>query len=143
MAVAGSMDSKKASIVGCAVGALLSLLSILLLEVSDVTLLGAYALLMLLLSAALTSSERAGAYFGLFAFIGECVTDFAYFLMGGVQMLLVPYAVGLILFVGRIPVFPLLGAIGGYFGRQYFTGKTKPRSRAADRKVAAQKSRAK
>jgi hypothetical protein len=120
------MSWKRASVEGSALGVLLSLLSIVLLGISDVTLLGGYALLLLLLSASLTSSPRAGALLGLFAVIGESVTDFVYFLSGyGAQLSLVPYAVGFILFVGRIPVFPLLGAIGGYLGQQYFAEKDK------------------
>ena len=79
---------------------------------------------------------------GLFAVIGESVTDFIYFLFGyGLQALVVPYAVGFVLFVGRIPVFPLVGAIGGYLGRQYFAEKTKPRLRATDQTLAPRKSK--
>ena len=119
------MNSKKVWIEGCALGVLLSLLSVVLLDISDVMLLGAFTLILLLVSAALTSSERDGAFFGLFAVIGESVTDLIYFVFGyGLQALIVPYAVGFVLFVGRIPVFPLVGAIGGYLGRQYFAEKT-------------------
>ena len=142
--VACTMNSKKVWIEGCALGVLLSLLSVVLLDISDVTLLGAYTLVLLLVSASLTSSQRDGAFFGLFAVIGESVTDFIYFVFGyGLQALLVPYAVGFILFVGRIPVFPLVGAIGGYLGRQYFAEKSKPRFRATDQTLAPRKSRGK
>jgi len=138
------MNSKKVWIEGCALGVLLSLLSILLLAISDVTLLGAYALVLLLVSASLTSSERDGAFFGLFAVIGESVIDFAYFIFSyGVDALLVPYAVGFVLFVGRIPLFPLVGALGGYMGQQYFAGKTKPRLRTTDRASASRKTKGK
>ena len=140
--VARTMNSKKVWIEGCALGVLLSLLSVVLLNISDVTLLGAYTLVLLLVSASLTSSQRDGAFFGLFAVIGESVTDFIYFIFGyGVQALLVPYAVGFILFVGRIPVFPLVGAIGGYLGQRYFAEKTKPRVRPADRASPGRKTK--
>jgi hypothetical protein len=135
------MNSKRVWIEGCALGVLLSLLSVVLLNISDVTLLGAYALIVLLVSASRTSSERAGLFFGLFVVIGESATDFIYFLYGGLQPLLIPYAVGFVLFVGRIPVFLLLAAIGGYLGRQYFPEKTRLRSRPPDRTQAARKSK--
>jgi hypothetical protein len=136
------MNSKKVWIEGCALGVLLSLLSVALLSISDTTLFGAYTLVLLLVSTSLTSSQRDGAFFGLFAVIGESVTDFVYYLFGyGVQALLVPYAVGFFLFVGRIPVFPLVGAIGGYLGERYFAEKTKPRVRAASRTLGPRKRR--
>jgi hypothetical protein len=131
----------KASIEGCALGVLLSLLSIWLLGIPAETLLGAYGLLLLLLSAYLTSSPRAGALVGLFAVIGESVTDFTYFVFFQNTMAsLVPYAAGFILFAGRIPVFPLLGAIGGYMGHQYFAEEAKPRLRARTPRQASRKS---
>jgi hypothetical protein len=133
------MSWRKASIAGSALGAVLSLLSILLLDIPEVTLLGAYALFLLLVSASLTSSPRAGALFGLFAVIGESVTDCAYFLSYGTQVLLVPYAVGFILFAGRIPVFPLAGVIGGYLGREYVAEKTRPTLRARNRAYVSRK----
>jgi hypothetical protein len=134
------MNSKKVWIEGCALGVLLSLLSVVLLDVSDVTLLGAFTLVVLLVSASLTSSPRDGAFLGLFAVIGESVTDFMYFIFGyGLQALLVPYAVGFVLFVGRIPVFPLVGAIGGYLGRQYIAEKAQPGLRARSRAHTSQK----
>jgi hypothetical protein len=118
------------SIEGCAVGVPLSLLSIWLLGIPAETILAAYALLLLLFSAYLTSSPRGGALLGLFAVIGESVIDFAYLVsVQGVAVSLVPYAVGFVLFAGRIPVFPLLGAIGGYLGEQYFTEDRKPKLR--------------
>jgi hypothetical protein len=138
------MNSKKVWIEGCALGVLLSLLSVVLLDISDVTLLGAYTLVLLLVSASLTSSQRDGAFFGLFAVIAESVTDFVYYLFGyGVQASLVPYAVGFILFVGRIPLFPLMGAIGGYLGQRYFAEKTKPRARAPGRAFVGRKTKGK
>jgi hypothetical protein len=133
------MSWRKASIAGSALGVLLSLLSILLLGIPEVMLLGAYVLLLLLLSSSLSSSPRAGALFGLFAVIGESVTDFAYFLLYGLQLLIVPYAVGVILFLGRVPLFPLVGALGGYLGREYVAEKTKPSSRPRKRAYASQK----
>jgi hypothetical protein len=137
------MSSKKVWIEGCALGVLLSLLSVVLLDISDVALLGAYTLVLLLVSASLTSSQRDGVFFGLFAVIGESVMDFIYFVFGfGVQALLVPYAVGFNLFVVRIPVFPLAGAIGGYLGQRYFAEKTKPRVRAPDRTLVPRKRKA-
>ena len=142
--VARFMNSRKTWIEGCALGVLLSLLSVVLLDISDVTLLGAFTLILLLVSAALTSSERVGAFFGLFAVIGESATDFIYFVFGyGLAAPIVPYAVGFALFVGKIPLFPLMGAIGGYLGRQYFAEKSKPRLRATDQTLAPRKSRGK
>jgi hypothetical protein len=127
---------------GCALGVVLSLLSVWLLGITAETLLVAYALLLLLLSAYLTSWPRAGALLGLFAVIGESVMDFVYFIfVQGLAVPLVPYAVGFVLFVGRIPVFPLLGAVGGYLGQQYFAEDTRPRLRASNRRYALRKTR--
>jgi hypothetical protein len=138
------MNSKKVWIEGCALGVLLSLLSVALLSVSDTTLFVAYTLVVLLVSASLTSSQRNGAFFGLFAMIAESVTDFIYYVLGsGVHPLLVPYAVGIVLFVSRIPVFPLAGAIGGYVGERYFAEKTKPRARVPVRTSVPRKRRGK
>lgn len=132
------MNSKLAWIEGCALGILLSVLSIVLLDISDAILLGAFALVLLLVSASLASSQRDGAFFGLFAVIGESVTDFICFVFGyGLQASLVPYAAGFVLFVGKIPVFPLVGAIGGYLGRQYIAEKGKPLLRARSRAHAS------
>lgn len=134
------MDWIKTSIEGSAIGVLLSVLSIVLLNISALTLLGAYALLLLLLSMYLTSSPRAGALLGLFAVIGESVTDLAYFVLAqGLPASLVPYAAGLILFVGRIPVFPLLGAIGGHLGREYFADSARPRSQVRNRRYMSRR----
>jgi hypothetical protein len=138
--VALSMNSKKVWVEGCGLGVLLSFLSIILLNISDVTLLGAYALIVLLVSASLLSSERDGVYFGIFAVIAESVTDLVYYFFGyGLQALGVPYAVGLFLFLGKIPVLPLMAVIGGYLGRQYFAEKAKPRLRAKSRAITARK----
>jgi hypothetical protein len=135
------MSWKKTSVEGCALGVVLSLLSIWLLGTPAETLLVAYALLLLLLSAYLTSSPRAGALLGLSAVIGESIIDFVYFIsVQGLMVPFVPYAVGFTLFVGRIPVFPLLGATGGYLGQQYFAEETKPRFRASNRRHALRKS---
>jgi hypothetical protein len=135
------MSWGKASIEGCALGVLLSLLSIWLLGIPAETLLGAYGLLLLLLSAYLASSPGAGALVGVFAVIGESVTDFAYFVFFQNAMAsLVPYAVGFVLFIGRIPIFPLLGAFGGYLGREYFAEDTKRRLRARNRGYPFRKS---
>jgi CHASE2 domain-containing sensor protein len=96
--------------------------------------LGAYALLLLLFSAYLASSPREGTLLGLFAVIGELAMDFIYsILVAGVMIPLVPYAVGLTLFFGRIAVFPFMGSIGGYLGQQYFAEKTKRRLRVKKR----------
>jgi hypothetical protein len=115
---------------GSAVGVLLSLLSMMLLNIPDATMLTACGLLVLLFSAYVTSSARAGALFGLFVIISGSVVEFAYLVfVSGVVVSLVPYAVGFVLFVGRIPVFLLLGAIGGYLGQEYFADKGKPRAR--------------
>jgi hypothetical protein len=131
----------KALVEGCALGVLLSLLSVWLLGVPAEILLVAYGLLMLLLSAYLTSSPRAGALLGAFAVIGESMIDFVYFVsVQGLMVPLVPYAAGFVLFLGRIPVFPLLGAIGGYLGEQYFAEETKQRFRASNRRSALRKS---
>ena len=140
MSGCSSMNSKKAWIEGCALGVLLSLLSIVLLDISDMMLLGAFTLLSCSSQQLSHPRQRDGALFGLFAVIGESVTDFIYFIFGyGLEASIVPYAVGFVLFVGRIPVFPLVGAIGGYLGRQYFAEKTKPRLRATDRTGAPEK----
>jgi hypothetical protein len=128
------MGWKKASLEGSALGVLLSLLSMWLLGMPAGILLVAYALLLLLFSAYLTSSARDGALLGLFAVIGELAIDFIYsILVAGVLMPLVPYAVGLTLFYGRIAVFPLMGCMGGYLGQRYFAEKTKRRLRAKKR----------
>jgi hypothetical protein len=135
-----SMGWWKASLEGSAVGLLLSLLSIWLLGVPPETLLAGYALLLLLFSAYLTSYPREGALLGLFAVIGESVIDFVYFVsVKGLLAPLLPYAVGSILFFGRIPFFPLFGAIGGYLGREYFTDKSELRMRGRNRGPASRK----
>jgi hypothetical protein len=132
----------KASLEGSAVGVLLSLLSIWLLGIPAETLLAAYALLLLLFSGYLTSYPREGALLGLFAVIGESVIDFIYFVsVKGLLVSLLPYGVGFILFVGRIPFFPLFGAIGAYLGREYFADKTELRLRARKRRPATRKTR--
>ena len=133
------MGWKKASLEGSALGVLLSLLSIWL-PIPAEMLLAAYALLLLLLSAYLASSPREGALLGLFAVVSEFVIDFVYWVfVQGLQVLLVPYAVGFILFAGRIPVFPLMGAIGGYLGQQYFAENTKPRLRPRNPRYVSRK----
>ena len=136
------MDWKKVSLEGFILGVLLSLLSTWLLGVPADTLLGAYALLVFLFSAYLTSSLSEGGLLGLFAVIGEVVTDFIYSVfVARVLVSLVPYAVGLTLFIGRIGVFPLMGAMGGYLGQQYFAEKKKPRLRAKRGQMGKEKGR--
>jgi hypothetical protein len=130
------MSWKKESLEGSVLGVLLSLLSVWLLGVPAEILLGGYALLLLLFSAYLTSSSREGMLLGLFAVIGEAVMDLIYWVsVERLMVSLVPYAVGFTLFVGRIGFFPIMGAIGGYLGQQYFAERTKPRLRAKKRVV--------
>lgn len=125
------MNVKATSIEGSVLGVIFSLLAIALMGVPDETLLFAYALLLLLFSAYLTSSPRMGALFGLFAIIGESVMDFVYFVfVSGLQVSLVPYAAGLFLFLGRIPIFLILGALGGYLGREYFAEKLRVKGKS-------------
>ena len=105
---------------GLVVGILISILDLVVLrEVSDqLLLLCGYAVVVLLVSASLTSSAKAGFLLAFFTVIAATVVEFAYY---GADLLLVPYAVGFYLFVGRIPLFPIAGALGGYLGKRYFT----------------------
>jgi len=122
------MSWKKVPLEGSLLGVLLSLLSVWLLGVPAEILLGGYALLLLLFSAYLTSSPGEGLLLGLFAVIGELVMDLIYWVsLKSLMVSLVPYAPGLTLFLGRIPVFPFMGLVGGYLGQKYFTENTKRR----------------
>jgi len=109
-----------ALIEGLAVGVLISILDLVVLrEVSDqLVLLCGYAVVVLLVSASLTSSAKAGFLLAVFTVIGATVIGLIYY---GGDLLLAPYAVGFYLFVGRIPLFPIAGALGGYLGKRYFT----------------------
>jgi len=108
-------------IVGFVLGALLALAGLmLLLGVSDQVLLIAYAIVLILVSASLTSSAREGLILGLSALIGQALVDLVYVVFVYQALLLLPYAVGFNLFVGMIPAFPLAGALGGYLGGAYF-----------------------
>jgi hypothetical protein len=116
-------------VAGVVLGGLLSAVSLLLLpELSDQTILVAYAVVVLFVSAALLSSVGSGLLLGLFTIIAETVIELVYFVSGystGVPLNIadLPFAVGLTLFVGRILLFPVSGAIGGYLGRELFAKK--------------------
>jgi hypothetical protein len=65
--------------------------------------------------------------------IGEVVAELVYFFsVYGMDVLLLPYMVGLSLFVGRIPLFILAGAFGGYVGREYFA---EPKARSRTKRI--------
>jgi hypothetical protein len=115
------------SVVGVALGAILSLVGLVLLgtDVSDQLLLGAFTVVVFLVSASLATSAKRGLVLGVFAMIAQTVIDVIYFVsVYGADLGLVPYAAGFALFVGRIPLFPLAGAFGGYLGQEYFSEKS-------------------
>jgi hypothetical protein len=111
---------------GFSVGVMLGLVAILpAAEVSEQMLLAAYGVVVILISAALASTWKAGFMFGLFAIAGESVAESLYFVLAlGTDLLLVPFAAGFAFFLGRIPVFLLAGAVGGYLGGEYFADKS-------------------
>jgi hypothetical protein len=115
---------------GVGLGVLFAAASLVLLAgVPDTTLLGGYTIVLFLVSAALTSSPKSGLTLALSVLIGEVVAELVYFFsVYGMDVLLLPYVVGLSLFVGRIPLFILAGVFGGYVGREYFA-EPKARSR--------------
>lgn len=118
-----------ASVAGVVLGGLLSAVSLLLLpELSDQTILVAYVVVVLFVSAALLSSVGSGLLLGIFTMIAETVIELVYFVSGystGVPLNIadLPFAVGFTLFVGRILLFPISGAIGGYLGKELFAEK--------------------
>lgn len=117
-------------IAGLALGCLFALVGLVVVpEVSDQMLLGAYAIVLMFVCAALVSSARAGLVLAALTILSETLTEVAYFVyVYGAHISLVPYAVGFILFVGRIPLFPLTGAFGGYLGQEYFGETSKRRT---------------
>ena len=120
--------SLRVAVAGLVAGVLLTFTGVMLPRVSDVILLCGFAIVLVLASSSLASSARAGFIFALFALLGENVADFVYFVFAyGADISLLPYALGFILFVGRIPLFPLAGALGGYLGQEFFAepGKRK------------------
>ena len=122
-----SADYMTSPVVGFALGAILSLVSLALLgtDVSDQMLLGAFTVVVFLVSASLTTSAKRGLVLGVFAVIAQAVIDVIYFVsVYAADLQLVPYAAGFALFVGRIPLFPLAGALGGYLGQEYFSEKS-------------------
>jgi hypothetical protein len=121
---------------GLTVGVLLSLIAVLLLpELAQVTVLGAYAIVVFLVSASLTSSTKAGVTLGLFTLVGQTITELIYFIsVYAVDVTILPFAVGVTLFVGRIVLFPLTGGLGGYLGGEYSSEKLKRESRRIGKK---------
>jgi len=115
------------SAAGLAVGPPLALIGLLVIpDVSDQLLLAAYAIALMLIAAAVTLSTRAGLLLAVLTIITETLTELAYFVsVYGMDISLLPYAVGFVLFVGRIPLFPLAGAFGGYLGREFFAEESK------------------
>jgi hypothetical protein len=114
--------------VGVALGAILWLVGLVLLgtDVSDQLLLAAFTVVVFLVSASLATSAQRGLVLGVFAMIAQTLIDVVYFVsVYGADLGLVPYAAGLALFVGRIPLFPLAGAFGGYLGQEYFSEKSR------------------
>ena len=114
-------------IVGFAVGGILSFVGLSLLgtDISDQVLLSAYTIVIFLVSASLATSAKRGLVLGVFAVIAQAVIEVIYFVsVYAADLQLVPYAAGFALFVGRIPLFPLAGAFGGYLGQQYFPEKS-------------------
>jgi hypothetical protein len=121
--------SLKVVLAGLVVGVLLSFVGLVLLQVPDQVLLCGFAIVLILASASLTSSARIGLVFAVFALVSENVVDLIYFVLAyGADLSVLPYALGFILFVGRIPLFPLAGALGGYLGQEYFTQHVKGKS---------------
>jgi hypothetical protein len=123
-------------IVGLALGCVFALVGLVVVpEVSDQMLLGAYAIILIFVSAALASSARAGLVLAVFTILSETLIEMAYFVsVYGAHISLVPYAVGFILFVGRILLFPLAGAFGGYLGQEYFGETSKRRTGEKDQR---------
>jgi hypothetical protein len=107
---------------GVTLGVLFALMGLILLpEVPDQTLLGGYVIIIFLVTVALTTSPISGFTLGVSAVIGEVLAESVYLSIAyGVDIMVLPYAAGLSLFVARIPLFPLAGAFGGYLGREYF-----------------------
>jgi uncharacterized membrane protein YgdD (TMEM256/DUF423 family) len=129
---------------GLTVGVLLSLVALLLVpDLPEVTVLGAYAIVVFLVSASLTSSPKRGLFLGLFTALGQTITELIYFIsVYAADVTILPFAVGIILFVGRIVLFPLTGGLGGYVGREYSSEKPKRESRKIVRKVGKKRPRA-
>jgi len=115
------------STAGLAVGPLFALIGLLVIpDVSDQLLLAGYAIALMLIAAAVTLSTRAGLLLAVLTIITETLTELAYFVsVYGIDISLLPYAVGFVLFVGRIALFPLAGAFGGYLGREFFAEESK------------------
>jgi hypothetical protein len=126
---------------GVALGILLALVDLTLLtEVPEITVLGGYVIIVFLVSSALTSSPASGLTLALSVLMGEIPTEFFYIRSTYVaaDVFILPYAVGIILFVARIPLFPAAGAFGGYVGREYFAERRR-RSVRRRRKVGKRK----
>jgi hypothetical protein len=125
-----------AATAGLTVGVLLSVFALLLLpELSETIVLGAYAIVVFLVSASLTSSPKGGVVLGLFTVLGQTIAELVYFIsVYAASVTILPFAVGLTLFVGRIVLFPLTGSLGGYLGQEYFSEKPKRESRKVGKK---------
>jgi hypothetical protein len=126
---------------GVALGILLALVDLMLLtNAPETTVLGGYVVIVFLVSLALTSSPMSGLTLGLSTIVGEIPTEFFYLrsAFGGLDLAVLPYAVGMILFVARIPLFLVAGAFGGYVGGEYFA-EPKVRAVRTRRKVVRRK----
>jgi len=112
---------------GLTLGVLLALVGLgIAPETPELALFGAYALVVLFVAASTVSSARAGAIVGALTIVGEVAVELAYFVsVYHVDISLVPYAAGLTLSLGRIPAYPLMGALGGYIGGEYFGRQSK------------------
>jgi hypothetical protein len=122
---------------GLILGPLLALLAVWLApEISDQILLIAYAVVVLLVSASLTSTAKEGLLLAALTVVGETLVELLYFVsVYGVDVSIVPWAAGFSLFVGRIVLFPVAGVLGGYMGRGNAEKSTaKPREKSG-RKV--------
>jgi hypothetical protein len=129
---------------GVALGIVLALVYLeLLTVVPEMTVLAGYVLVVFFVSSSLASSPTSGLILALSVLVGEIPTEFFYLRSsyGGLDLSILPYAVGIILFVLRIPLFPIAGAFGGYVGREYFaepkTRSVRTRRRVGRRKTAA------
>jgi hypothetical protein len=126
---------------GVALGILLALLGLTLLtDVPEVTVLGGYVIIVFFVSSSLASSPTSGLILALSVLMAEIPTEYFYLSSTYTVMdvSILPYAVGMILFVARIPLFPVAGAFGGYVGREYFA-EPKPRSVRTRRRAGKRK----
>jgi hypothetical protein len=126
---------------GVASGIILALVDLMLLaDVPETTVLCGYAIIVFLVSLALTTSPTSGLTLALSALLGEIPTEFFYLrsAYGAVDLAVLPYAVGVTFFVTRIPLFLFAGAFGGYIGREYFA---EPKARSVRTRRRTRKKR--